>query len=52
MLAAAVDRRIGGGAISTAAQWQWAMLKMPCGNNRNLVAARLSAWTTGAARAS
>ena len=52
LLAAVVDRRIGGGSITTAAQWQWGDAQNAMREWAKLVAERLSAWTTGAAKPS
>jgi hypothetical protein len=52
ILAAGVDRRIGGGAISTAAQWQWGDAENAMREWAKLAAERVSALTRGAAKAS
>jgi Protein of unknown function (DUF3313) len=50
VLAAGVDRRIGGGSISTAAQWEWGDAENVMKAWSKLAAERLSAWTKGAAK--
>jgi hypothetical protein len=50
VLAAGVDRRIGGGNISTAAQWEWGDAENVMKAWSKLAAERLSAWTKGAAK--
>ena len=50
VLAAGVDRRIGGGNISTAAQWQWGDAENVMKAWSKLAAERLSAWTKGTAK--
>jgi len=50
ILAAGVDRRIGGGNISTAAQWQWGDAENVMKEWAKLAAERLSAWTKGSAK--
>jgi len=50
VLAAGVDRRIGGGSISTAAQWEWGDAENAMKAWSKLAAERLSAWTKGAAK--
>ena len=52
ILAAGVDRRIGGGAITTAAQWEWGDAENAMKEWAKLAAEWLSAWTGGAARPS
>jgi Protein of unknown function (DUF3313) len=47
VLLAGVDRRIGGGAISTAAQWQWGDAENVMKAWAKLAADRLSAWNKG-----
>lgn len=47
VLAAAVDRRIGGGSISTAAQWQWGDAENAMQAWAQQLATRLSSWTSG-----
>ena len=50
VLAAGVDRRIGGGSASTAAQWQWGDAENVMRAWAKLAAERLSAWTKGTAK--
>ena len=50
ILAAGVDRRIGGGNISTAAQWEWGDAENVMKAWSKLAAERLSAWTKGTAK--
>lgn len=50
VLAAGVDRRIGGGSISTAAQWEWGDAENAMKAWSKLAAERLSAWTKGMAK--
>jgi len=50
VLAAGVDRRIGGGNISTAAQWEWGDAENVMKAWSKLAADRLSAWTKGMAK--
>ena len=45
ILAAGVDRRIGGGSITTAAQWEWGDAENVMKAWAKLAAERLSAWT-------
>jgi hypothetical protein len=52
ILAAGVDRRLGGGSISTAAQWQWGDAENVMKDWAKLAAERFSAWTKGIAKAS
>src|SRR5437773_3785863 len=52
LLAAGVDRRIGGGSISTAAQWQWGDAENAMTAWARLAAQRLSSWAKGTAKAS
>jgi hypothetical protein len=52
VLAEAVDRRVGGGAISTAAQWQWGDAENATKAWATLMADRLSSWTSGAVQPS
>ena len=49
VLAAAVDRRIGGGALGTAAQWQFGDAENAINAWAQQMTERLGAWTTGAA---
>ncbi len=44
-----VDKRLGGGAVSSAVQWQWGDAKNALDAWAAKYAARVSAWTTGAA---
>jgi hypothetical protein len=50
ILAAGVDRRIGGGNISTAAQWEWGDAENVMKAWAKLAAERLSTWTKGVAK--
>jgi hypothetical protein len=52
VLAEAVDRRIGGGAVSTAAQWQWGDAENAMTAWAKLATERLSSWTSGAVKPS
>ena len=47
VLAAGVDRRVGGGGIKTAAQWQWGDAENAMNAWAAQVATRFSAWTSG-----
>jgi hypothetical protein len=47
ILAAGVDRRIGGGSVTTAAQWQWGDAENVMADWAKKAAERLSAWTKG-----
>ena len=47
ILVAGVDRRIGGGNIATAAQWQWGDAENVMTEWAKLAAQRLGAWTKG-----
>ncbi|NOT12542.1 MAG: DUF3313 domain-containing protein [Methylococcaceae bacterium] len=49
LLAAAVDKRIGGGSFTTGFQWQWGDAENAIDKWCELTAERLSAWTTGTA---
>lgn len=49
MLGEMVDKRLGGGALSSAVQWQWGDAKNALDAWAAKYAARVSAWTTGAA---
>ena len=51
ILAAALDRRMGGGSIETAAQWQWGDAENAMKEWAKLAAERLSGWTKGTAKA-
>jgi len=50
VLAAGVDRRIGGGSVSTAAQWEWGDAENVMKGWAKLAADRLSSWTKGTAK--
>ncbi len=50
ILAAAVDRRVGGGSIETAGQWQWGDAENVIKAWSQLAADRLYAYTSGAAK--
>ena len=50
VLGAAVDRRVGGGSIETAAQWQWGDAENVIKTWSQLTADRLYAYTSGAAK--
>ena len=50
ILVAGVDRRIGGGNISTAAQWEWGDAENVMKEWAKRAAERLSAWAKGAAK--
>jgi hypothetical protein len=47
VLAAAVDKRVGGGSISTAAQWQWGDAENAMTAWAQQLTTRLSSWTSG-----
>jgi hypothetical protein len=47
VLGAAVDRRVGGGAISTAAQWQWGDAENAMDHWAELTATRIQELQTG-----
>jgi len=47
VLAAAVDRRIGGGSLETAAQWQWGDAENAMNAWAEQLTSRLAAWTSG-----
>lgn len=49
LLAAAVDKRIGGGSLETAAQWKWGDAENVMKAWATQIADRLSAWTGGTA---
>jgi len=49
VLALAVDRRIGGGSLSTGFQWQWGDAENAINHWAELAANRLSSWTSGTA---
>jgi len=50
ILAAAVDRRIGGGSMSNAAQWEWGDAENVMNDWAKMAAERLSAWTKSTAK--
>jgi hypothetical protein len=52
LLAAAMDKRIGGGSLETAAQWQWGDAENAMKAWATQLAERLSTWTSGAAKPS
>jgi hypothetical protein len=52
LLAAAVDKRVGGGSLETAAQWQWGDAENAMKAWATQLADRLSSWTSGTAKAS
>jgi Protein of unknown function (DUF3313) len=52
LLAAAIDKRIGGGSLETAAQWQWGDAENAMKAWATQLADRLSSWTSGAAKPS
>jgi hypothetical protein len=47
VLAAAVDKRVGGGSITTAAQWQWGDAENAMTAWAQQLTQRLSSWTSG-----
>ena len=49
ILAMAVDKRIGGGSFTTGFQWQWGDAENAVNHWAELMADRLSAWTSGTA---
>jgi len=49
VLAAAVDKRVGGGSIKTAAQWQWGDAENAMTAWAQQLTTRLSSWTSGTA---
>jgi hypothetical protein len=49
VLAEAVDRRVGGGAVQAAAQWQWGDAENAMKAWTTQLTERLSSWTSGAA---
>src|SRR5262249_51288674 len=49
VLAAGVDKRIGGGALGTAAQWQWGDAENAINAWSQQLSDRLGSWTSGAA---
>lgn len=50
VLVEAVDRRIGGGSVEAAAQWQWGDAENAMNHWAEQAATRLSSWTSGAAQ--
>lgn len=48
ILAEAVDRRVGGGSLEAAAQWQWGDAENAMNAWATQMAERLSSWTSGA----
>ena len=50
VLAAGVDKRVGGGSIATAAQWQWGDAENAISAWAQLIANRLSLWKPAARR--
>jgi hypothetical protein len=52
LLAAAMDKRIGGGSLEAAAQWQWGDAENAMKAWATQLAERLSSWTSGAAKPS
>jgi hypothetical protein len=52
ILVAGLDRRMGGGSVATAAQWQWGDAENVMKEWAKLAAERLSAWTKGTAKTS
>src|SRR5262245_22818232 len=47
-----IDKRVGGGSIKTAAQWQWGDAENAMKEWATLAATRLSSWTSGAVKPS
>ena len=47
-----VDKRVGGGSIKTAAQWEWGDAENAMKEWATLAATRLSSWTSGAVKPS
>jgi hypothetical protein len=47
VLVAAVDKRVGGGSLKTAAQWQWGDAENAMNAWAEQLASRLSSWTSG-----
>jgi len=45
-----VDKRVGGGSIKTAAQWEWGDAENAMTEWATLAATKLSSWTSGAAK--
>ena len=52
LLAAAVDKRVGGGSLETAAQWKWGDAENAMKAWAVQLADRLSSWTSGTAKPS
>ena len=52
VLLAALDRRMGGGSIETAAQWQWGDAENVMKEWAKVAAERLATWSKGTAKAS
>jgi len=50
VLAEAVDRRVGGGALSTAAQWEWGDAENAMKEWATQLTERMSSWTSGAVK--
>jgi hypothetical protein len=48
VLAEAVDRRVGGGSLEAAAQWQWGDAENALTKMATIIDQRLKAWTSGA----
>jgi hypothetical protein len=47
-----IDKRVGGGSIKTAAQWEWGDAENAMKEWASLAATRLSSWTSGAVKPS
>jgi hypothetical protein len=47
VLVAAVDKRVGGGSLKTAAQWQWGDAENAMNAWAEQLATRLASWTSG-----
>jgi len=47
-----VDKRVGGGSIKTAAQWQWGDAENAMKEWATMAATKLSSWTSGAVKPS
>ena len=52
VLAEAVDKRIGGGSLEAAAQWQWGDAENAMTAWATMITNRLSSWTSGAVKPS
>jgi uncharacterized protein DUF3313 len=52
VLAEAIDKRVGGGSVETAAQWQWGDAENAMKAWAAQIAERLSAWTAGGVKPS